>query len=41
MIDSLFKILNNVKNLKNLKLITSQTDHLINKNLFKTKPSLY
>ena len=28
-----------VKNLKNLKLITGQTDHSVNKNLFSYKPS--
>ena len=35
----LFKILSKVKNLKNLKLITGQTDHNVNKNLFSYKPS--
>ena len=38
-VKDLFKILSKVKNLKNLKLITGQTDHNVNKNLFSYKPS--
>ncbi len=38
MIESLFKVLRDVKILTNIKLITSQTDHLITEELFRSKP---
>tara|TARA_Y100001958_G_scaffold156915_1_gene150666 strand:- start:6859 stop:7884 length:1026 start_codon:yes stop_codon:yes gene_type:complete len=38
MIKSLFEVLRNVKNLTNIKLITTQTDHLITEELFLSKP---
>jgi hypothetical protein len=38
-VEELFKILKNVTNLKNLKLITSQSDLQINKSLYKKKPN--
>tara|TARA_B100001121_G_scaffold306487_1_gene326033 strand:+ start:2953 stop:3975 length:1023 start_codon:yes stop_codon:yes gene_type:complete len=38
-VKELFSKLKNVSNLKNLKLITNQTDHSITKELFKLKPS--
>jgi hypothetical protein len=39
LIESLFKELNKIKNLTNIKIITSQTDHLITKKLFNKKPT--
>ena len=39
MIKSLFFLLKDVKNLKNIKLITNQTDTLIDKSLFNLKPN--
>ena len=37
-IESLFKELNKIDNLQNLKLITNQTDRIIDKKIFNTKP---
>ena len=39
MVKSLFFLLKDVKNLKNIKLITNQTDTLIDKSLFNLKPN--
>ena len=39
MVKSLFYLLKGVKNLKNIKLITNQTDTLIDKSLFNLKPN--
>jgi len=39
MVKSLFVLLKDVKNLKNIKLITNQTDTLIDKSLFNLKPN--
>ena len=39
MIKSLFFLLKDIKNLKNIKLITNQTDTLIDKSLFMLKPN--
>ena len=39
MVKSLFFLLKDIKNLKNIKLITNQTDTLIDKSLFSLKPN--
>ena len=39
LIEALFKELNKIKNLNNIKIITSQTDHRITKKLFNKKPA--
>ena len=39
MIDSLFEELNKIKNLKNIKLITHQSDNSVSNKLYKRKPT--
>ena len=38
MIDSLFEELNKIKNLKNIKLITHQSDNSVSNKLYKRNP---